>query len=175
VNFSQLSYFLKVRIPLRNSTTPGLRLDTHSNNPMEILGSNMSVCNPINNLKMTKRRRTSKLLIKRKGGVARDIKYFVSAVHEERVNKSGLREYMVSWQGYSRCDDSWIRTLPSYFAQQWMREKEFSNGVDWMWHGDNYSQCHDIELESTGDGVESDLHILANVACQEFDKVFVGC
>jgi hypothetical protein len=111
--------------------------------------------------KMLKRRRTSKLLIKRKGGANRQVKYVLDAVRNERVDNDGVSEYMVSWKGYSRQHDSWIRVLPSLFARQWIIEKEF--GVTWGIGTWNYStsNCGGPDVEY------SDMDVLANMACQQ--------
>jgi hypothetical protein len=99
------------------------------------------------------KKRKSKLLIKKKGECVRNNMYALSAVHAERLDAFGVREYMVSWLGYSREEDSWIRTLPPHFAQEWTTQQESLTGVSNI-------------LE-----VSPDLHMLASMACRQVRMV----
>lgn len=72
--------------------------------------------------------------------------FFLSGVHGERRDTLGVCEYLVSWEGYPRGEDSWIKTLPSHFEEQWTTQKDY--GIK-----------------------DSSLHVLAEVACQELHRI----
>ncbi|KAJ1465897.1 hypothetical protein T484DRAFT_1757088 [Baffinella frigidus] len=105
----------------------------------------------------------SKLLIKRKGSTKRAMDhvkttqaemsgfYDVETVHEERVGTCGDIEYLVSWAGYARSEDSWIKDLPAFFLPP--------------------SSTYYV---SATNATDSDLYMLASMACLEFSELVLA-
>jgi hypothetical protein len=105
---------------------------------------------------VSRKKRVSKLLIKRKGEnktsrldkVGGGMEFDVDAVRGQRLCQDKQLEYLVSWKGYERDKDSWIPKLPPFFDRQWKIEQEWSDWCPGM-----------MSTDST------DLHILAEMAC----------
>ncbi|KAJ1467111.1 hypothetical protein T484DRAFT_1756120 [Baffinella frigidus] len=118
-------------------------------------------------MKRTKKPSKSRLLIRKKGfwkkdsdlakvgGVEKSRFYPIDAVREQRTGVHTGMEYLVSWKGFDRDEDSWIDELPSFFARQWRIEKEWT----------------DTALSAFVTPSNSSLDVLSHMACLELAMV----